>query len=113
MCIRDRQEIEAQILEEAVSMIERDPDSEKRGAIVLWQEGWHNGVIGIVASRLKERYGKPCILFSVNGDLAKGSGRSIRPFNLFEALERISGICEKYGGHAYACLLYTSWWLCC
>lgn len=97
-----RQEIEAQILEEAISMIERDPDSEKRGAIVLWQEGWHNGVIGIVASRLKERYGKPCILFSVNGDLAKGSGRSIRPFNLFEALERISGICEKYGGHAYA-----------
>lgn len=97
-----RQEIENRILEEAVAMIEKDPQSEQRNAIVLWGEDWHNGVVGIVASRLKERYGKPCILFSLNGELAKGSGRSIRPFNLFEALERLSGNVVKFGGHAYA-----------
>ncbi|MBQ8894034.1 MAG: single-stranded-DNA-specific exonuclease RecJ [Clostridia bacterium] len=97
-----RQEIENKILEEAVAMLENDPSLACRNAIVLWGEDWHNGVVGIVASRLKDRYGKPCILFSVNGDHAKGSGRSVRPFNLFETLERLSSYLEKFGGHAYA-----------
>ncbi|MBQ7090651.1 MAG: single-stranded-DNA-specific exonuclease RecJ, partial [Clostridia bacterium] len=97
-----RQSIENQILEEAVSMLENDPDIAARSAIVLWGEEWHNGVVGIVASRLKERYGKPCILFSIGDDYAKGSGRSIRPFNLFDALGRISEHTIRFGGHAYA-----------
>lgn len=97
-----RQGIENSILEEAVSMLENDPAESARNAIVLWGENWHNGVVGIVASRLKERYGKPCILFSIGEDFAKGSGRSVRPFNLFEALENISDQVEKFGGHAYA-----------
>lgn len=97
-----RQEIENGILEDAVAMIEKDPANARRSAIVLWGENWHNGVVGIVASRLKDRYGKPCILFSVNGEHAKGSGRSVRPFNLFEALERLSDKVEKFGGHAFA-----------
>ncbi len=97
-----RQEIENRILEEAVAMIEDDPQNANRSAIVLWSEDWHNGVVGIVASRLKDRYGKPCILFSINEGHAKGSGRSVRPFNLFEALERLSDRVEKFGGHAYA-----------
>lgn len=97
-----RQEIENKILDEAVAMIENDPEQNHRSAIVLWNESWHNGVVGIVASRLKDRYGKPCILFSINGENAKGSGRSVRPFNLFEALERISGQVSKFGGHAFA-----------
>ncbi len=97
-----RQEIENRILEEAVEMLENDRELAERNAIVLWGEDWHNGVVGIVASRLKDRYGKPCILFSVNEGRAKGSGRSIRPFNLFEALERLSDRVEKFGGHAYA-----------
>lgn len=97
-----RQATENKILEEAIEMIEGDPENAKRQAIVLWDANWHNGVIGIVASRLKERYGKPCILFTVNGDLAKGSGRSVRPFNLFETLEHLSHHLERYGGHAFA-----------
>lgn len=97
-----RQEIENRILEEAVSMLENDPENARRNAIVLWGEDWHNGVVGIVASRLKDRYGKPCILFSVNGEHAKGSGRSVRPFNLFEALTHLSDHVEKFGGHAFA-----------
>lgn len=97
-----RQEIENQILTEAIGMIEQDPALGGRSAIVLWHEDWHAGVIGIVASRLKDRYGKPCILFSVNGEHAKGSGRSIRPFNLFETLERLQSFCSGFGGHAYA-----------
>ena len=97
-----RQEIENQIMEEAIAMLESDPNASNRNAIILWGENWHNGVVGIVASRLKDRYGKPCILFSVNGEHAKGSGRSVRPFSLFSALERISEHVEKFGGHAYA-----------
>ncbi len=97
-----RQEIENRILEEAVEMLEKDPRQKERNAIVLWGEDWHNGVVGIVASRLKDRYGKPCILFSINEGYAKGSGRSVRPFNLFEALERLSDRVEKFGGHAFA-----------
>ncbi len=97
-----RQEIENRILDEAVAMIEQDPKNAKRSAIVLWNRDWHNGVVGIVASRLKDRYGKPCILFSINEDYAKGSGRSVRPFNLFEALERLSNRVVKFGGHAFA-----------
>jgi len=98
----NRQSTENKILEQAVAMIENDPANQRRNAIVLWHEDWHNGVIGIVASRLKDRYGKPCILFTVNGEFAKGSGRSVRPFNLFEALERLSGELERFGGHAFA-----------
>lgn len=97
-----RQGIENQILEEAISMFEKDEAVQKRNAIVLWKEGWHNGVVGIVASRLKERYNRPCILFSLSEDHAKGSGRSVKPFNLFNALERIKGHTLKFGGHAYA-----------
>ncbi len=97
-----RQGIENRILEDAISMIENDESQQKRNAIVLWKEGWHNGVVGIVASRLKERYNRPCILFSLSEDHAKGSGRSVKPFNLFNALERIKDHTLKFGGHAYA-----------
>ena len=97
-----RQEIENKILEDAIRMIEENEEIAQKNAIVLWGNDWHNGVVGIVASRLKDRYGKPCILFSINGDYAKGSGRSVRPFNLFEALGRISDKVERFGGHAFA-----------
>ncbi len=97
-----RQGIENGILEDAIAMIEEDEAEQKRSAIVLWKEGWHNGVVGIVASRLKERYNRPCILFSLSEGHAKGSGRSVKPFNLFNALERIKEHTLKFGGHAYA-----------
>ena len=97
-----RQGVENRILEEAIAMFEQEEAEKKRNAIVLWKEGWHNGVVGIVASRLKERYNRPCILFSLSEDHAKGSGRSVKPFNLFNALERIKDHTLKFGGHAYA-----------
>ena len=97
-----RQEIENGILRDALEMIGRDPFSNQRSAIVLWKKNWHNGVVGIVASRLKDRFQKPCFLFSLNEEFGKGSGRSIPPFNLFDALSNISGSCEKFGGHTLA-----------
>ncbi len=97
-----RQEIENRILTDAIAMMEKDPLADKRSAIVLWQKDWHNGVVGIVASRLKDRYMKPCFLFSLNEEFAKGSGRSVQPFNLFDALTNISDTCEKFGGHTLA-----------
>ena len=69
--------------------------------LVLWKEGWHNGVIGIVASKLKDKYNKPVVLFSVDEN-SKGSARSIAPFNIFEALSSLEDILIQYGGHKYA-----------
>lgn len=97
-----RQATERQIFDEAQSMIAADPNFEKRKVIVLAHEDWHQGVIGIVASRLTDIYYKPCILISHSNGIGKGSGRSIKTFNLFDALSH----CEKYltdfGGHAVA-----------
>ncbi len=99
---KERQHTERQIYDEALAMIVSDPNFEKKKVIVLAHEGWHQGVIGIVASRLCDLYYKPCILISHSNGVGKGSGRSIKSFNLFDALSR----CEKYltdfGGHAVA-----------
>lgn len=97
-----RQATEKEIFDEALGMIASDPNFEKKKVIVLAREDWHQGVIGIVASRLTDRYYKPCILISHSNGIGKGSGRSIKTFNLFDALSH----CEKYltdfGGHAVA-----------
>ena len=69
---------------------------------MLWGNDWHNGVVGIVASRLSDRYGAPCVLISMTGDNGKGSGRSIQGFNLYNALEKNARFLEKYGGHELA-----------
>ncbi len=99
---KERQLTEKQIFDEALEMAAADPNFEKKKVIVLAREGWHQGVIGIVASRLCALYYKPCILISYSNGVGKGSGRSISGFNLFEALSK----CEKYltdfGGHAVA-----------
>jgi single-stranded-DNA-specific exonuclease len=70
--------------------------------MVFAGEGWHEGVIGIVASRLVERYGKPCLVLSVRDGIAKGSGRSLPGFSLFEAVSRSAPLMQKFGGHAMA-----------
>ena len=97
-----RQATEKEIFDEALGMIASDPNFEKKKVIVLAREDWHQGVIGIVASRLTDMYYKPCILISHSNGIGKGSGRSIKTFNLFDALSH----CEKYltdfGGHAVA-----------
>ena len=97
-----RQVTETKISEAAIEFIESRPDIKYSRVIVVEGEDWHQGVIGIVASRLTERYGKPCIVISKNGDIAKGSGRSIDGFCLYDALAYCSDVLVQYGGHVLA-----------
>ncbi|MBO7208773.1 MAG: single-stranded-DNA-specific exonuclease RecJ [Clostridia bacterium] len=96
-----RQEIEQSILTEAISIIEKN-NLYNNSVIVVGKEGWHHGVIGIVASKIAEKYYKPTILLCIDGEYAKGSGRSIENFDLFSALNSVSDDLEKFGGHCLA-----------
>ena len=99
---RERQVVQAQIYAEAKAAIEADGGLGNRWAIVLASERWHPGVVGIVASKLVEEYGRPTVLIGLDGDTGKGSGRSIAAFHLYNALvacqERLIG----FGGHEHA-----------
>lgn len=97
---RDRQGIESEILKEAVAMLRAD--QQERAAIVLAGEHWHQGVVGIVASRLCEEYCKPTFLICLNGEHGKASSRSYGDFNLFQSLTELSDLLEGYGGHELA-----------
>jgi len=97
-----RQEEENGIYEQIMARIKEQPELTRGRTMVLWGDGWHNGVIGIVSSRLSDRYGVPCVLISMTGDSGKGSGRSIKGFNLYAALEKNAALLEKYGGHELA-----------
>ncbi|HEX4575365.1 MAG TPA: single-stranded-DNA-specific exonuclease RecJ, partial [Gemmatimonadales bacterium] len=96
-----RQELDQRVLDEALERAEAELQPEDR-ALVLAAEGWHPGVIGIVASRLVERYGRPAFLIGWEGELGRGSGRSIVGFDLHAALARVGQHLEKYGGHTMA-----------
>ncbi len=100
----DRQKTERQIADQAVEMVKAHGfDSPERRAIVLASEDWHGGVIGIVASRLVDRFAKPAVLIAINGDgCGQGSGRSVPGFNLHAALTACSGHLLSFGGHAMA-----------
>jgi single-stranded-DNA-specific exonuclease len=99
----ERQTVERCILEQAVSLVESRGDASGRRSIVLASAEWHQGVIGIVASRLVERYHRPTILIALTEDgLGKGSGRSIPGFHLLEALGPCSRHLQRFGGHRYA-----------
>jgi single-stranded-DNA-specific exonuclease len=97
-----RQSTEQEILREALDMTAADPNFSKKKVIVLAKEGWHNGVIGIVASRLMEQFYRPTILISLSNGVGKGSGRSIEGFNLFEALQDSDELLTTFGGHSAA-----------
>lgn len=99
---KERQQTEKEIFEEALAMISGDANFEKKKVIVLAHEDWHQGVIGIVASRLCDMYYKPCILISHSNGNGKGSGRSIKGFNLFDALTACEKHLTDFGGHAVA-----------
>jgi len=98
----ERQEIEEKIVEEACARVEAEALAGSRRSLVLFQEDWHPGVIGIVASRLVERYHLPAIVLTRDGDSCKGSARSIRGLNLVEGLRSCSVHLSKFGGHFYA-----------
>ena len=103
---RERQAIEEQTLLQAVERLENGEG--RRRSIVLADERWHPGVIGIVASRLVERYHRPAVLIALDGDKGKGSARSIRGFHLYRALELCREHLEGFGGHEYAAGLTIS-----
>ena len=96
-----RQEIEKRIFEEAKEIIEKN-QMQNRNTIVIGKEGWHHGVIGIVASKITELYFKPTVLIGFEDGIGKGSGRSVPGFDLHEALHRLGSYLEKYGGHEMA-----------
>ena len=100
---RDRQAVEERILREAVEEIESWPEAQRRRrAFVVAGADWHEGVIGIVASRLVERYNRPVVLIAGTDGNWKGSGRSIPGFDLHDGLRRCAGHLERWGGHAAA-----------
>lgn len=98
----ERQALERAILDEAVAMLQGDPAAAARKSIVLAAADWHPGVIGIVASRLVERYYRPTVLVALQDGQGKGSGRSIPAFHLHDALCRCREHLQRFGGHKHA-----------
>ena len=96
-----RQSTEKAIYEDAVQQIEKN-HLDENNSIVLGGKGWHHGVIGIVSSKVTDKYYKPSILLSFEDDIAKGSGRSVPGFDLYEGLTKCEDLLEKYGGHSMA-----------
>ena len=96
-----RQSTEKAIYEEAVQQIEKN-HLDANNSIVLGGKGWHHGVIGIVSSKVTDKYYKPSILLSFEDNIAKGSGRSVPGFDLYEGLAKCEDLLEKYGGHSMA-----------
>ncbi len=98
---RKRQEIEDTISKEATALVE-EYGSDKDRVIVIGKEQWHEGVVGIVASKISEYYYKPTVLLSLKKNIAKGSARSIPEFDITEALSSCDDLLTKYGGHSQA-----------
>lgn len=96
---KERQMMELEIYEQAIKQLETKGE---KSVYVLGSDGWHQGVIGVVASRLTERYARPSILLSFDGEIGKGSGRSVKGFSMLEALSYCADLLEEYGGHELA-----------
>jgi len=99
---RQRQKIENKILEEAQDLINKEINFKEHKIIVIAKEGWHEGVLGIVASKLADRFYRPAIVISLGQDLCRGSGRSIKNFHLFQALLECKEFLNAFGGHSHA-----------
>jgi single-stranded-DNA-specific exonuclease len=98
----ERQALDQRILDEALDQVEQTADMDHHAGLVLVGDGWHPGVVGIVASRVVERYGRPTFLIAFDGEIGKGSGRSTSRFNLHAALLSCGDLLERYGGHHMA-----------
>lgn len=99
---QQRQAAERGIMEQVSAQLAAQPALLRQRILVLWGEGYHAGVIGIVASRLAERYGRPALLITLSGEEGKGSGRSVAGVNLHAALSACAPLLLRYGGHALA-----------
>lgn len=95
----DRKEADSTITQEALELIRQDPHADTRKTTVVFQEHWHKGVVGIVASRLIETYYRPTIVLTLSGDYVAGSARSVAGFNLYEAIHACREHLLGYGGH--------------
>lgn len=96
---RERQTVEGEIFQQCVQRLGEAPQAE---ALVLAGRAWHQGVVGIVASRLAEKYARPCFMICLDQGMGKGSCRSWGGINLFELLEECAPLLESFGGHALA-----------
>ena len=99
---RQRQKVEGKILEEAQDLIGREVNFKEHKVIVLAKEDWHQGVLGVVASKLADRFYRPTIIISLGEGLCRGSGRSIKDFHLFHALSECKEFLHAFGGHSHA-----------
>ncbi|GAB1450905.1 single-stranded-DNA-specific exonuclease RecJ [Draconibacterium sp.] len=97
-----RKTLDRDITQEALDMIERSEELKSMNSTVLYNRDWHKGVVGIVASRVTEQYYRPSIILTESNGLATGSARSVRDFDLYEAIGKCSDLLESYGGHMYA-----------
>jgi single-stranded-DNA-specific exonuclease len=98
----ERRETDTTITEQAIALIENDQLLQTKKSTVLYQSDWHKGVVGIVASRLIEKYYKPTIVLTNSNGKVSGSARSVSGFNVYEAIHQCKDLLENYGGHFYA-----------
>jgi single-stranded-DNA-specific exonuclease len=98
----ERKELDTDITKEAINMVENTNGLLDRNSIVLRGEDWHKGVVGIVASRMVEQFYKPTIIFSLNDGIYTGSARSVKNFDIHEAIQSCSQYVDQFGGHKYA-----------
>ncbi len=99
----DRQNTEADIIKESIAQLESNPELVGSNSIVLASTKWHPGIIGIVASRIVEKYERPTILIAIDdGGVGKGSGRSVEGVNIYSALSECSELFLQFGGHEQA-----------
>ncbi|HEX9544491.1 MAG TPA: single-stranded-DNA-specific exonuclease RecJ, partial [Pyrinomonadaceae bacterium] len=100
---RERQEVQRQIVELAVKELEAGAQDRANSYVaVIAGEGWHRGVIGIAASKISERINRPCVVLSIEDDVAHGSARSIEPYHLLNGLTSCADLFDKFGGHSHA-----------
>ena len=97
-----RKTLDRDITLDALDMIEKSAELKSMNSTVLYNRDWHKGVVGIVASRVTEQYYRPTIILTESNGLATGSARSVRDFDLYEAIGQCSDLLESYGGHMYA-----------
>ena len=98
----ERKELDKRMTEEATELVSHWPDLEEKSSIVLYNEDWHKGVIGIVASRLTETFFRPAVVLTRTGDSVTGSARSVSGFDVYKAVQSCSDLLENFGGHTYA-----------
>ena len=99
---KERQKIEEKVLSEAMGLIERDVNFKDDLIIVLSKEDWHPGVLGIVASKIVDRFYRPAIIISLQDKVGRGSARSVHNFHIYEALAQCGSFLKEFGGHKYA-----------